>query len=252
MKIIILAAGYATRLWPLTLNKPKPLLSVQDKPIIEYIMSKVKDVDGLEDIFVVTNTKFVKNFEDWKKRHSKKKKISIIDDGMKTVDDRRGSIGDTIFVIKQKKINTDLLIVAGDNIFDFGLDDFVRSAEENRPHATIGLFDVKDITLAKQYGIVALDKNSKITSFQEKPEKPKSTLAAMCLYYIPEEKIKFLNRYKREGNPLDLAGSFIKWLSEKEKVYGHVFNGKWLDIGDKISLKKAQNLKWVNRKRRSR
>jgi len=248
MKILILAAGYATRLWPLTLNRPKPLLLIQKKPIIEYIMSKLKGIEGVDEVYVVTNTKFVKSFKEWTKKRKGREKISVVDDGMKTVDDRRGSTGDTIFSIKQRKIKSDLLIIAGDNILDCSLGDFVAKSRKNKPHATIGLFDVKNLKLAKQYGIVALSKSLKITSFQEKPQKPKSTLAAMCLYYIPKEKLKFFNRYKAEGNPLDLAGSFIKWLSEKENVFGYVFNGKWLDIGDKKSLRQAQNLSWIKQK----
>ncbi len=244
MKVIILAAGYATRLWPLTLDKPKPLLPIGKRPILEHILSSLKSVKGVTDIYVITNTKFVKNFQEWKKGYKAGKKIHVIDDKMKTLEDRRGSIGDTIFAITNKKISSDILVIAGDNIFDFNLKDFIKRCALNSPSATVGLFDVRDKKLAGEYGIVSVDKNLRITSFAEKPKKPESTLAAMCLYYFPAEKIKLLKGYKREGNPLDLAGSFIKWLSCKETVYGYIFKGRWLDIGDKKSLKKAQSLKW--------
>ena len=244
MKTIILAAGYATRLWPLTLNMPKPLLPVGKRPMLEHIISRLERIKQISDIYIVTNTKFVRNFKDWKKAYKSKKRISVIDDGMKTLEDRRGSIGDTIFSINRKKITTDILVIAGDNIFDFSLNDFIRSSVLNSPYATIGLFDIKDINLAREYGIVSLDKSCRIRSFMEKPKKPKSTLAAMCLYYFPKEKLKLIKKYKSEGNPLDLAGSFIRWLSLKETVYGYVFKGRWLDIGDKKSLKRAQSLKW--------
>ncbi|NQT94857.1 MAG: nucleotidyltransferase family protein [Candidatus Omnitrophica bacterium] len=244
MKVLILAAGYATRLWPLTLNRPKPLLTIQNRPILEHIIQRLKTIDEIDEILVVTNTKFVKNFKEWKKKRKGKNKISVVDDGMKKVDDRRGAIGDIIFTIKKKKITSDLLVIAGDNIFDFDIDGFVRSAKEKYPFATIGVFDIKNKSLASKYGIVTLDKSSRILSFAEKPKKPKSTLAAMCLYYIPGERLKFFNKYKLEGNSLDLAGSFIKWLSGKEEVYGYIFRGRWLDIGDKRSLKRAENLKW--------
>ncbi len=244
MKTIILAAGYATRLWPLTLNVPKPLLLIGGKPMVEHILSRLECVEEIKDVYVVTNTKFVKNFKDWKKSYKGGKRISIIDDGMKTLEQRRGSIGDIIFSINKKKVDTDILVIAGDNIFDFNLNDFIMSAKKNSPKATIGLFDVGDINSAKEYGIVALDKHCKITSFKEKPKQPKSTLAAMCLYYFPKQKIRLLKKYKADGNPLDLAGSFIKWLSGKESVYGYTFTGRWLDIGDKKSLKRAQKLKW--------
>lgn len=245
MKVIILAAGYATRLWPLTLDRPKPLLPVGNKPMLEHIASRLEHIKQISDIYVVTNTKFVKNFKEWKRRYKGKKRVSVIDDGMKKLEERRGSIGDTIFSIEDRKITTDLLVIAGDNIFDFGLSDFIKASMLNSPSATIGLFDVKDKKLAREYGIVSLYKNRRIKSFAEKPKKPKSTLAAMCLYYFPKQKLKLLKRYKREGNPLDLAGSFIKWLSRKEAVYGYVFKGRWLDIGDKSSLRRAQRIRWA-------
>jgi glucose-1-phosphate thymidylyltransferase len=244
MKAIILAAGYATRLWPLTLDKPKPLLPVGKKPIIEHIIDRLSKVHGLTQIHIVSNTKFVDAFKQWKKNYQCKKEVFITDDGMKALDERRGSIGDTIFTIEKRKIRTDIIVVAGDNMFNFDLNHFMKKAVLNSQSASIGLFDIKDKKLAKEYGIVALNKDNTIASFEEKPSKPKSTLAAMCFYYFPKDKIRMLKKYKSEGNPLDLAGSFIKWLSQKESVYGYVFKGKWLDIGDKKSLKQAQLIRW--------
>ena len=244
MKAIILAAGYATRLWPLTLDRPKPLLHIGKRPMIEHIIKRLNKINGLTQIHVVSNTKFVDAFIQWKDQYNSAKKIFITDDGMRALDERRGSIGDILFTIEKRKINTDTLVVAGDNIFDFDLNVFIKNAKANSQNASIGLFDIKDKKLAKEYGIVVLNKDSTIASFEEKPSKPKSTLAAMCLYYFPKDKIRLLRKYKADGNPLDLAGSFIKWLSSRESVYGHVFQGKWLDIGDKKSLKKAQSMKW--------
>jgi glucose-1-phosphate thymidylyltransferase len=244
MKAIILAAGYATRLWPLTLDKPKPLLLIGKRPMIEYIIKRLNRINALTEIHIVSNTKFVDAFVQWKKKYKGRKKIFITDDGMKSPDERRGSIGDAIFTIEKRKINTDILIVAGDNIFDFDLNVFIRKARVNSQSASIGLFDVKDKKLAKEYGIVMLNKDSTVACLEEKPSKPKSTLAAMCLYYFPKDKIRLLKKYKADGNSLDLAGSFIKWLSLRESVYGHIFKGKWLDIGDKKSLKKAQSMQW--------
>ncbi len=244
MKTIILAAGYATRLWPLTLNKPKPLLKVGKKLMIEHILTRLENIKDINDIYIVTNTKFVGNFKVWKKSYPSRKRISVIDDGMKALEDRRGSIGDMIFSINKKNIATDILVIAGDNIFDFNLTGFIKSAKVNSPSATIGLFDIGDIKFAREYGIVALDKSCRIISFKEKPKQPKSTLAAMCLYYFPKQKIRLLRKYEADGNPLDLAGSFIKWLSHKEPVYGYIFKGRWLDIGNKRALKRAQSIKW--------
>jgi len=244
MKVIVLAAGYATRLWPLTLNRPKPLLLIGKHPMLEHIIARLRPIKEINDIYVITNTKFVKNFKEWKKSYKCSKRISVIDDKMKTLKERRGSIGDTLFAIENKKIKDGTIVVAGDNLFDFDLGDFVRTAKKNSPSATIGLFDIRDKVLAREYGIVALDHNSKVVSFEEKPKKPKSTLAAMCFYYFPKEKLNAIKIYRKDGNPLDLAGSFIKWLAKKEDVYGYVFKGRWLDIGDKKSLKKAEKINW--------
>jgi glucose-1-phosphate thymidylyltransferase len=244
MKAIILAAGYATRLWPLTLDRPKPLLPIGKTPIIEHIIKRLNKIKGLTQIHIVTNTKFVNAFIQWRDKYRAAKKIFITDDGMKTLDQRRGSIGDTLFTIEKRKINTDIIVIAGDNIFNFDLNVFIKNARANAESASIGLFDIKNKRLAKEYGIVTLNKDLTIASFEEKPSRPGSTLAAMCLYYFPKSKIRLIREYKAQGNPLDLAGSFIKWLSLRERVYGHVFKGKWLDIGDKRSLKKAQQMQW--------
>lgn len=244
MKALILAAGYATRLWPLTFNRPKPLLPVQKKPILEYIIAKLKVIETIDEIFIITNSRFVKDFADWKDNFRDQRRISIIDDGMVKLEERRGSVGDIIFAIEEKNIDSDLLVVGGDNLFDFKIDNFIKEGKENSPSATAGLYDVKSLTMAKRYGIVELNGNSKIVSFEEKPKKPKSALAAICLYYFPGKKLPLFKRYRSEGYPLDLAGRFIKWLSEREAVYGYIFKGRWVDIGDKNSLKKAQRICW--------
>ena len=251
-KVVILAAGYATRLWPLTLDRPKPLLPIGERPMLEHIMLKLKQLDGVGEVLVVTNTRFVRHFRRWEKSYKTDYKVSIVDDGMVDVEERRGSIGDLIFTVRKKRINTDILVVAGDNIFDFDIRDFVKTARLNAPYVTIGLFDIKDRKLARKYGIAALDADKVIVSFEEKPARPRSSLAAMCFYYIPKKRLASLRDYSGEGNSLDLAGSFIKWLSKREKVYGYVFDGRWMDIGDKGSLKMAQNINWQKNKQKNK
>lgn len=241
MKALILAAGYATRLWPLTLDTPKPLLAVKNKPIIEYITKKIEKIEKIDKVYVVTNTKFVKNFESWKNSYKTNKQVIVIDDLMKTVDQRRGSIGDIIYSIEAEDIKDDLLIVAGDNLFNFYLDDFIKFSISHKPYATIGLFNIGDKELAKQYGIAAIDKDAKITAFVEKPKMPPSTLAAMCLYFIPKGKLTSIKAYRDQGLPLDFSGNFIEWLSRRESVFGFSFKGMWMDIGDKKSLEAAQS-----------
>lgn len=244
MKVLILAAGYATRLWPLTKNRPKPLLHIHDKPIIEHSLDKIKNIDAIDRVYVVTNTKFVQSFQAWAASYDLGKNITVIDDGMTSVDERLGSIGDILFSIESENISDDLLVIAGDNLFNFSLDAYIHFSVSKRPALTLGLFDVHDKESSKRYGIVSVDSDKKVTGFLEKPEDPPSTLAAMCLYFIPREKLVKIKEYKAQGVSLDKAGDFVSWLSKNETVYGYTFNGVWLDIGDKESLEHAkQNYK---------
>ncbi|MBU1007137.1 MAG: nucleotidyltransferase family protein [Candidatus Omnitrophica bacterium] len=243
MKVLLLAAGYATRLYPLTKNKPKPLLPVAGRPVLEFILDLVEPIKAVDEIFVVTNKKFHADFEDWKAGYKGVKKISIVNDGTLTNDDRIGATGDIDFVIKEKDIKDDLLVLAGDNIFKTGLADFMSFASSKRPSISIGLYDVKDLELAKKYGIVSVDSDNKIRDFREKPKEPTSTLAAECLYFFPKEKIGIMREYLSVGGVKDAPGYFLEWLYKREAVFGYVFEGdNWFDIGDMRSYEEANRI----------
>jgi len=240
MKVLLLAAGYATRLYPLTLDKPKPLLPVAGKPVIEYIFDLVEPLKEVDEVFIVTNQKFYLAFEKWRKKFPSSKKISVIDDGSASNDDRLGATGDMEFVIEKKNIEDDLVVLAGDNLFKADLSLFIEFAVSKRPSVTIGLYDVKDLILAKKYGIVSIDKFNKIIDFKEKPADPISTLAAMCLYFFPKEKLGIMEEYLKTDTAKDAPGYFLEWLYKRESVFGYVFKDKkWFDIGDKKSLDEA-------------
>ena len=241
MKVLLLAAGYATRLYPLTLNQPKPLLPVAGKPIIEFILDKVEVLEKIDEIFIVTNNKFCKHFEDWSKGYSTSKKITVINDGTMTNDDRLGATGDIEFVIEKENIKSDLLVLAGDNIFKADLKNFINFSLSKRPSISLGLYDVKDLELAKKYGIVSLDDSKKVIEFKEKPQQPNSTLAASCVYFFPKEKINIVKEYLNTDNAKDAPGYFLEWLSMKDSIFGYVLDQKWLDIGDKESYEEANN-----------
>lgn len=252
MKALILAAGYATRLYPLTENMPKPLLKVAGRPIINYIIDKLEEIDSLDKIFIVTNDKFFSHFKNWLKdfRFNKKTskgrlRIRIVNDDTKSEDSRIGAIGDISLVIEKEKIRDDLLIIGGDNLFTRGLKDFIKKAQGNKPALTIGLFDVHNSQAASRYGVVEMDKKKCIISFSEKPALAKSTLVAMCLYYYPQEKLGLTAEYlkgARGQGKKDATGNYIDWLYKKERVYSFVFRGHWYDIGHIDAYKRADEI----------
>ncbi|MEA3328264.1 MAG: nucleotidyltransferase family protein [Candidatus Omnitrophota bacterium] len=239
MKALIMAAGYAVRLYPLTKNRPKPLLPVCRKPIVEYILANIEKIKSIDEVLVVTNHKFAGHFTDWSKNLSFQKKIRIMNDGTTTNDDKLGAVGDINFVIKNAQINDDLLIIAGDNLFDFSLDGFIEAAFSKKPSPSIGLYDIGDLEAVKKYGMVALSQDKKVVDFQEKPRYPSSTLVAICLYFLPQETLKLVPEYLDEGNNPDAPGYYIDWLCRKKPTYGFVFKGEWYDIGDIASYHRA-------------
>ena len=241
MKALILAAGYGTRLYPLTQNTPKPLLPIKNKPLIDYLLDKIENVRDLSQIMVVTNSKFCPHFREWAGNHKKfHDKILIIDDGTKSNDDRLGSMGDIDFVLKNAPVKEDLLILGGDNLFDQNLEAFLDLASKKKPRVTVGVFDIKDKNEAKLFGVLGLDQNKKITSFEEKPAEPKSSLIGMCLYFLPKESLGRVADYIHASDKKDTSGDYIKWLSQKEEVYAFTFQGTWYDIGSLESYHDAQ------------
>jgi glucose-1-phosphate thymidylyltransferase len=241
MKVLLLAAGYATRLYPLTLNTPKPLLEVAGKTVMGYIFDLIEPLKEVDEVFIATNKKFYQNFKDWKQRFSSSKKITVINDGTTSNEARLGATGDIEFVIEKENISDDLLVLAGDNLFKADLSIFTNFCISKKPSITIGLYDIKDLILAASYGIVSIDKNNKIIDFKEKPANPASTLAAMCLYFFPKERLGIMKRYMGMDNAKDAPGYFLEWLYKRESVFGYVFKDKkWFDIGDKKSLDEAE------------
>jgi glucose-1-phosphate thymidylyltransferase len=233
MKAIILAAGYATRLYPLTKDFPKPLLKLKDKPIINFIIEKAESLDAINEIIIVTNSKFISHFKKWAKGLKINKKLTLVDDLTKSLEDRRGAVGDMAFTIEKKRIKDDLLVIGGDNLFDYNLAKFFSFARENKDKPVIGAYNIKVGEKAKHYGVIKTNKQMRIVDFQEKPDKPKSTYVAMCLYYFPKESVNLIREYVKGGkHRLDATGLYIDWLSKRTAVYAFVFEGKWFDIGD--------------------
>ncbi len=241
MKALILAAGYAVRLYPLTKQNPKPLLKIGKKPIIDYIIEKLEDIEEIDRIYIVTNSKFISKFKKWAESFKSSKPITLIDDLSTTPENKRGAIGDMEFSISKKRIKDDLLVIGGDNLFDGDLKGFLATAKKKKKCNVIGVYDIKDLSQADKYGVIRLNNNDRIIDFQEKPAKPVSTLVAMCLYYFPKEKLKLISQYLKDKLvKSDAMGFYIDWLRRKYTVYGHRFNGRWYDIGDLKFYSKAK------------
>lgn len=242
MKALILAAGYATRLYPLTKEFPKPLLKIKNRPIIDYIVDKLNTIDRLNEIIVVTNSKFISVFRGWAKNLRTKKKITLVDDLTKDLHEKRGAVGDMYFAVTKERIDDDLLVIGGDNLFDGALNEFLAFADANKPSPVIGVYDMKHKYKASKYGVIKLNKKDRIIDFKEKPKNPNSTLIAMCLYYFNRKKLGLISEYtKAMAKKCDATGFYIDWLRKKEPVYGFVFGGRWYDIGHLDFYKEAES-----------
>ncbi len=240
MRLLILAAGYAVRLQPLTLNTPKPLLPIGGKPMMDRILAKTASVKNIDAIYVVSNRKFFQNFVEWKKLRKDVSRIFLVDDGTMTNDTRLGAIRDMELAIREGSIDDDLLVIAGDNLFDLDLAAFLKFAKIRNDGVSVALYDVGSLEAAKKFGVVRIDKKGLVTDFEEKPQNPKSTLISTGIYFFPRQKVANLREYVNlEGAKLDAPGYYIRWLSAKDKVYGFPFSGKWYDIGDLESYKRA-------------
>jgi glucose-1-phosphate thymidylyltransferase len=239
MKAIVLAAGYATRLYPLTLTVAKPLLAVGGRPMIDHILDRIGEVDEIDAVHVVTNRKFAESFQTWA---AGRDGVVVNDDGTATESDRLGAIGDIAFVLARAGLaGEDLLVVAGDNLFDFSLVDYVEWWRGKGEASAVALHDVGDFGLAAKYGIVALGEGDRIESFEEKPAQPQSTLAATATYLFNRAHVPLVRRYLGEGNSPDQPGRFVAWLVPRVPVHGYVFEGDWRDVGDAAQLLEADN-----------
>jgi len=234
MKALILAAGYATRLRPLTDEIAKPLLTIGGRRMVDHILDRVREADPIE-VHVVTNSKFAGAFSEWAPAE-----VTVHDDGTTSEDDRLGAIGDLRFVLERAGID-DWLVVAGDNLFDYRLGDYVRWWRSKGVASAVALYEHPDLELVKQYGVVELDEHERVVSFVEKPPDPASNLAATACYLFHREHLKLVATYLDEGNVPDQPGRFVEWLHRRAPVYGYRFSGEWLDIGDRAQLLEADN-----------
>ena len=237
MKALILAAGYATRLRPLTDTWAKELLPVGGRPIVDWILGAIAEVDGLDEVHLVTNARKAPAFEDWARDQG----VNLHDDGTTTNENRLGAIGDLRFVIGSIGVDDDLLVIAGDNLFDFSLAEYASFWAGKGVASAVAVRDVGSIELARQYGIVDLGEDDLVVDFVEKPADPPSTLAATATYLFHRTHLPLVETYLDAVNSPDQPGRFVEWLCRRDLVYGWSFDGAWYDIGDSEQLLVADN-----------
>jgi glucose-1-phosphate thymidylyltransferase len=244
MNALILAAGYATRLHPLTLNQAKPLLPVAGKPMIERVVEHLLPITGLKTLYIVTNHKFAQQFVDWTKDYrgrNKAAQFDVLDDGSTSEADKLGAIGDIFFALEERNLfSENLLVVAGDNLFSESLANFADFAQEHP--ATIGVYDVRSLEEAKKYNQLTTNPAGIVTDFIEKPTHSSSTLCGIALYYYTPEALRLLKTYLLEGNNPDQPGLFVQWLHKRIDIFTYPIDGLWYDIGSHQSLAEANEV----------
>jgi glucose-1-phosphate thymidylyltransferase len=238
MHALILAAGYGTRLHPLTERVAKPLLPLAGRPMLDYVFDRIREVDEVGAVHVVTNSRFAASFREW----AGSRDAEVHDDGTTTEDDRLGAIGDIQVVVDRAGLSDeDLLVVAGDNLFDYSLADYVRWWHGKGEASAVAVHDVGSRELASHYGVVELGDDERVVSFVEKPAEPETTLAATAAYLFHRDHVPLVRRYLDEGNMPDQPGRFVAWLAPRVPVYGYTAAGDWRDIGDAGQLLEADN-----------
>jgi glucose-1-phosphate thymidylyltransferase len=239
MKCLILAAGYATRLYPLTENFPKPLLKVGEKTILDWLVDDIAAAGLVDEYVVISNHKFAHHFEEW--AATRKEQISVVDDGTETNETRLGAVRDIQFAIDALKLDDDMLVIAGDNVLDFSLTHFIRYADSKQSSAIMRYFEPVEAKLRK-CGIVEIDSDDKIISMEEKPAEPKSHWCCPPFYYYTKADAQRIPQAIESGCGVDAPGSFIAWLATQTTVYAMEMPGSRYDIGNLESYNEVSSI----------
>jgi glucose-1-phosphate thymidylyltransferase len=230
MKALILAAGYATRLYPFNQKLPKALLPLGSQTVIGRITDMINEIPDCEEIMVVSNHRFIDHFLKWKNAYCGRIPLDVIDDGTIDVAGSLGAIGDICYTIDRKQIDEELLIVAGDTYFESSLPGFLdacRNAEQDG----VCVKKIEDRALLTQFGVVLLDEKKNIINIEEKPKEPKSDLAMFAIYYYTRDTVRLFSQYCQEGNPMDAPGNFIVWLYTRKPITTYEIEGECHDVG---------------------
>jgi glucose-1-phosphate thymidylyltransferase len=238
MRCMVLAGGFAKRMWPLTKDFPKALLPVAGKPVIERILDKISGA-GIGSVCLSTNSRFEAAFREWLSSYGAGDGIDIIVEPARREEEKFGSVRAIDHFIRERRVDDDVLIVGGDNLFSFSMEDFLAFARRKGTPA-VAFFDIGDPGKVRgRFGVCVLDRNGRIREFQEKPQDPKSTLVSTCIYFFPRKALGMVSEYLEDRNNPDSPGFFISWLSQRTPVHGFVFTEKWYDIGSAESYRQA-------------
>jgi glucose-1-phosphate thymidylyltransferase len=244
MKLIILAAGYATRLYPLTLNQPKPLLPVAGKPMMEHVLDNIATIKAIDHAYIVTNAKFAGHFENWAKTYHRPTihfHFTTVNDGSTDDSNKLGAIGDMHLVLTKYEIDEDIIVIGGDNLFSDDLAAFGDYCLQKKAPVT-GVYDVGDLEQIKKYNAIDIDENDRIVYFEEKPKEPRSTLTGIALYYYPQSTLPLIRQYIAEGNNPDQPGRLVQWLYPRVPFYVWRVPGLWYDVGSIETLEEANRV----------
>lgn len=242
MKCILLCAGYATRLFPITKNFPKALLEIEEgKPLLNYIVEEVNTIPEIDEIYLVTNDRYAKHFEEWSIALNNEKPISIYNDHTTSNEDRLGAIGDINYVVNRANIQEDVIIIAGDNLFTYSLKGVIDYYHEKQGPVVCST-EIDDIQILRQFAVAELNENDQIVNLIEKPQTPPSNIAVYATYVYPKEILDQIRIYLEEGNNPDAPGYFVEYLYKKMPVYAYRFQGECYDVGTHEALDKVRTL----------
>ena len=239
MKAIVLSAGYATRLYPLTKDTPKGLLPIGQKSILDFIVDQIETIDEIDEVFIISNHKFYTNFYNWSTKRETHLKITVLDDNTTDDTNKLGAIGDILYTIENGNIDEDVLIMAGDNFFTFDLKDYIDFYKKIQSDTIL----VKEIDIKaelQRMGNAILDENDMVIEMEEKPQEPKSNCAVFASYIYKKETLPLIKQYLDEKNNPDAPGFFPSWLHKKKPVYAYKFIGECYDIGTHESYAEVQ------------
>ena len=237
MKCLILAAGYATRMYPLTENFPKPLLKVQGRTILDWLIEDMDSLNIIDEYVVISNHKFAHHFDAWAK--DRPQKITVVDDGTESNETRLGAVRDIQFAIDACKLDDDMLVIAGDNLLNFSLTKFIRYAMEKKTSCIMRYYEAAEEKLRRS-GVASVDANDKIVEMEEKPAQPKDHWCCPPFYYYTREDARLVKKGIEAGCGVDAPGSYIAWLCKQTTVHAMEMPGTRYDIGNLESYEKAQ------------